>query len=54
MSVALGIDLGAQSIKVFFYDIDARACIALASAPLELYQTSLGVAEIYTADRSQK
>ncbi len=45
MSVALGIDLGTQSIKVFFYDMEARACIALTSAPLELYQTSLGVAE---------
>ena len=45
MSTVLGIDVGTQSVKVVFYDSVARACLAVASAPLELHQTNAGVAE---------
>jgi len=45
MSTVLGIDVGTQSVKVVFYDFEARACVAVAGAPLELHQTNAGVAE---------
>jgi len=45
MSTVLGIDLGTQSVKVVFYDFDARESVAVESAPLDLYQTEKGVAE---------
>jgi len=45
MSVVLGIDIGTQSVKAVVYDAEAKRCIATTAAPLELYQTSKGVAE---------
>ncbi|MDJ0657080.1 MAG: xylulokinase [Xanthomonadales bacterium] len=45
MSTVLGIDLGTQSVKVVFYDFDARETLAVESAPLDLYQTEDGLAE---------
>jgi len=45
MSTVLGIDLGTQSVKVVFYDYDAREMGAAASAALDLYRTDSGVAE---------
>ena len=45
MTTALGIDVGTQSVKVVFYDAEARKNLATASAPLALYQTDNGVAE---------
>ena len=45
ISTVLGIDLGTQSVKVVFYDFDARKTVAVESAPLDLYQTDDGVAE---------
>lgn len=45
MSTVLGIDLGTQSVKVVFYDLDARETVAVESAPLDLHQTDAGVAE---------
>ena len=45
MATVLGIDLGTQSVKVLFYDFDARETVAVESAPLDLYQTDDGVAE---------
>ncbi len=45
MSTVLGIDLGTQSVKVVFYDFDARETIAVESAPLDIYQTEDGIAE---------
>lgn len=45
MATVLGIDLGTQSVKVVFYDFTARDSVAVASAPLDLYQTDDGVAE---------
>jgi len=45
MSTVLGIDLGTQSVKVVFYDFEARDTVAVESAPLDLYQTDDGVAE---------
>ncbi len=45
MSTVLGIDIGTQSVKVVFYDFEACRIAATASAPLELHQTSDGVAE---------
>ena len=45
MSTVLGIDLGTQSVKVVFYDFEARESVAVESAPLDLYQTDDGVAE---------
>ena len=45
MSTVLGIDLGTQSIKVVFYDFEARESVAVETAPLDLYQTDDGVAE---------
>ncbi len=45
MATVLGIDLGTQSVKVVFYDAAARELVAVASAPLDLYQTETGLAE---------
>ncbi|MGI9234301.1 MAG: xylulokinase [Woeseiaceae bacterium] len=45
MSTVLGIDLGTQSVKVVFYDFEARETVAVESAPLDLYQTEAGLAE---------
>jgi len=45
MTTVLGIDLGTQSVKVVFYDFEARETVAVESAPLDLYQTDDGVAE---------
>ena len=45
MSTVLGIDVGTQSVKVVFYDSEARETVAVESAPLDLYQTDDGVAE---------
>jgi xylulokinase len=45
MSTVLGIDLGTQSVKVVFYDFEARDSVAVGSAPLDIYQTEDGVAE---------
>lgn len=45
MSTVLGIDLGTQSVKVVFYDYEARKSVAVASVPLDLCQTDDGVAE---------
>jgi xylulokinase len=45
MSTVLGIDLGTQSVKVVFYDFEARETVAVESAPLDIYQTDDGVAE---------
>jgi len=45
MSVALGIDVGTQSVKVVAYDAESRICIDTASSPLALHQTIDGVAE---------
>ena len=45
MHTALGIDLGTQSLKVVFYDVDRREVVASESAPLDLYQGDIGVAE---------
>ncbi len=45
MSIALGIDLGTQSVKVVFYDFLAGELVAVESAPLDIYQTDSGIAE---------
>lgn len=45
MSTVLGIDLGTQSVKVVFYDFQARESVAVESAALDLYQTEDGAAE---------
>ena len=45
MTTVLGIDLGTQSVKVVFYDFEARRVAAMGSAPLDLRQTDDGVAE---------
>ena len=45
MSTVLGIDLGTQSVKVVFYDFEAKDILAVESAPLDIYQTDAGLAE---------
>ena len=45
MSTVLGIDLGTQSVKVVFYDSEAREMVAVESASLQLNQTEAGLAE---------
>jgi len=45
MSVVVGIDLGTQSVKAVFYDFAARHIVGNYSAPLDLYQGDIGVAE---------
>jgi len=45
MATVLGIDLGTQSVKVVFYDFEARETMAVESAPLDLHQTEAGLAE---------
>lgn len=45
MHTVLGIDLGTQSVKVVFYDFEARKIVAVQSMPLRLHQTPDGVAE---------
>ena len=45
MSLVLGVDLGTQHLKALVYDAEARAVLALASAPLELHQSDAGAAE---------
>lgn len=45
MNTTLGIDLGTQSLKVVFYDYEARDVVASASAPLEVMRDTTGRAE---------
>ena len=45
MTTVLGIDIGTQSVKVVFYDFEARQIASIGSAPLDLHQTDDGVAE---------
>lgn len=45
MDTTLGIDLGTQSLKVVFYDYEARDVVASASAPLEVMRDTTGRAE---------
>ena len=45
MSIALGIDLGTQSVEVVFYDFLAGELVGVESAPLDIYQTDSGIAE---------
>lgn len=45
MPTVLGIDLGTQSVKVVFYDFEARETVAVESVALGLYQTAEGLAE---------
>ena len=45
MDTTLGIDLGTQSLKVVFYDYNAREVVASASAPLEVTRDTSGRAE---------
>ncbi len=45
MTTVLGIDIGTQSVKVVFYDFEARRISSIGSAPLDLHQTDAGVAE---------
>src|SRR5690606_18462096 len=45
MSTVVGSDLGTQSLKVIFYDYEAREFIASAAAPLEVLRDNHGRAE---------
>lgn len=45
MNTVIGIDLGTQNLKVVFYDFEARQIAAVESAPLDLCQSDVGVAE---------
>ncbi len=45
MKTVVGIDLGTQSLKVVFYDYEARKIVASESAELDLYQNDNGAAE---------
>ena len=45
MKTVLGIDLGTQSLKVVFYDYEARRVTATESAPLEVRRDDRGTAE---------
>ncbi len=45
MNTVLGIDLGTQSLKVVFYDYEAREVVASAAAPLEVDRDAGGKAE---------
>jgi xylulokinase len=45
MNTVLGIDLGTQSLKVIFYDYEAREFVASAAAPLEVLRDNHGRAE---------
>ncbi len=45
MDTTLGIDLGTQSLKVVFYDYNAREVVASASAPLDVMRDASGRAE---------
>ena len=45
MNTVLGIDLGTQSLKVLFYDFEARTVRASAAAPLEVSRDASGRAE---------
>ena len=45
MNTVLGIDLGTQSLKVIFYDYEARELAASAAAPLEVLRDDHGRAE---------
>lgn len=45
MKTALGIDLGTQSLKVVFYDYEARQLAAAASSPLDVLRDHSGRAE---------
>lgn len=45
MKTTLGIDLGTQSLKVVFYDYEARQVVASASAPLDVMRDTTGRAE---------
>jgi xylulokinase len=45
MHTVVGIDLGTQSLKIVFYDFQAREIVASESSPLELHQEDDGTAE---------
>jgi len=45
MKTVLGIDLGTQSLKVLFYDFEARKVVAAAASPLDVLRDSSGRAE---------
>lgn len=45
MNTVLGIDLGTQSLKVLFYDYEARSVRATAASPLEVVRDPAGRAE---------
>jgi xylulokinase len=45
MKTVVGIDLGTQSLKVIFYDFNARQTVASESVALGLYQSDDGTAE---------
>ncbi len=45
MKTVVGIDLGTQSLKVIFYDFEAREIVASESAALDLHQDDNGAAE---------
>ncbi len=45
MNTVVGIDLGTQSVKVVFYDVKAHRIVGSESAPLDIYQADVGVAE---------
>lgn len=45
MNTVIGIDLGTQALKVIFYDFEQRRVTASESAPLDIYQGDVGVAE---------
>ena len=45
MHTVVGIDLGTQSLKVLFYDFEAKEVVARQSAALDLFQTDDGTAE---------
>lgn len=45
MHTVIGIDLGTQSVKVVFYDLQEHAVVASESASLDVYHAENGVAE---------
>ena len=45
MNTVVGIDLGTQTLKAVFFDVDRREVAAVESAPLQLHQNDSGAAE---------
>jgi len=45
MKTVLGIDLGTQSLKLVYYDYEAKTCAAVVSSPLQVSRKSDGTAE---------